>query len=142
MTALDEKIAELRVQKDDLSILLNQLSPDEPYFAEKKAEYTKGIEALDAGIKALMMVKSILESEKNFEENLPVTSVGATNAITFAKEANENRGFKCGVAYIDWLLARSKTLSNLELTCHNIADEKRKVDIAKDVSDQDEELER
>lgn len=125
MTTLDEKIAELRVQKDDLSILFDQLSSDEPYLAEKKAEYTKGIEALDAGITALMMVRSMLAAEKEFENNMPVTDVGAANAITFAKETNENRGFKCGAAYIDWLSARSKTLSNLENICHSIADKKK-----------------
>ena len=125
MTTLDEKIAELRVQKDDLSILFNQLSSDDPYLVEKKAEYTKGIEALDAGITALMMVKSMLAAEKEFESNMPVTDVGAANALTFAREGNEVRGYKCGVAYIDWLSARNKTLSNLENTCHSITDEKK-----------------
>ena len=124
MITLDEKIAELGVQKDDLTILLNELDPNEQLFGEKKAEYTKGIEALDAGITALMMVRSILAAEEEFERNIPVTPVGATNAITFAKEANEGRGFKCGASYIDWLSARNKTLINLEKTCHTITEEK------------------
>lgn len=141
MTTLDEKIAELRVQKDDLSILFDQLSSDEPYLAEKKAEYTKGIEALDAGITALMMVKSMLAAEKEFGNNMPVTDVGAANAITFAKEANENRGFKCGATYIDWLSARNKTLSNLENTCHSIADEKKIDDYVIDTQEDDYERE-
>ena len=142
MTTLDEKILKLRIQKDEFSILFNQLSSDEPYLAEKKAKYTESIEALDAGITALIMMESILAAEKEFKSNMPVTDVGAANAITFAKEANENRGFKCGATYIDWLSARSKTLSNLENICHSIADEKKIDDYVIDNHNQEDNYER